>query len=195
MYGAFGTPVALLLWFNFMAKLLLYCAAWTATPRHAPDPRSPSPPSPGPTTAARPAGRDDAMTRWPGQRRRRRPVPRPARRLALPGSLPETVPGSGRRRRMTAMTTARTSAVPAVMPAAVHRPLDEDDEALADASIRLAADEVGRGVAEADAFSLAQRRHQGADRLRGGARLEAPVQQRAGLVVDLVVTRVPGSSR
>jgi len=31
IYGAFGTPVALLLWFNFMAKLLLYCAAWTAT--------------------------------------------------------------------------------------------------------------------------------------------------------------------
>lgn len=38
IYGAFGTPVALLLWFNFMAKLLLYCAAWTATPRHAPPP-------------------------------------------------------------------------------------------------------------------------------------------------------------
>lgn len=36
MYGAFGTPVALLVWFNFMAKLLLFCAAWTATPRHAP---------------------------------------------------------------------------------------------------------------------------------------------------------------
>lgn len=32
MYGAFGTPVALLLWINFMAKLLLYCSAWTATP-------------------------------------------------------------------------------------------------------------------------------------------------------------------
>jgi membrane protein len=31
MYGAFGTPVALLLWINFMAKLLLFCAAWTAT--------------------------------------------------------------------------------------------------------------------------------------------------------------------
>lgn len=31
IYGAFGTPIALLLWFNFMAKLLLYCAAWTAT--------------------------------------------------------------------------------------------------------------------------------------------------------------------
>ncbi len=31
IYGAFGTPVALLLWINFMAKLLLYCAAWTVT--------------------------------------------------------------------------------------------------------------------------------------------------------------------
>ncbi|MEV7420941.1 YihY/virulence factor BrkB family protein [Streptomyces sp. NPDC089919] len=30
MYGAFGVPVALLLWINFTAKLLLYCAAWTA---------------------------------------------------------------------------------------------------------------------------------------------------------------------
>lgn len=40
IYGAFGTPVALLLWFNFMAKLLLYCAAWTVTPRHHADPLS-----------------------------------------------------------------------------------------------------------------------------------------------------------
>ncbi|RKN70233.1 YihY/virulence factor BrkB family protein [Streptomyces klenkii] len=32
MYGAFGTPIALLLWINFMAKLILFCAAWTATP-------------------------------------------------------------------------------------------------------------------------------------------------------------------
>ncbi|MFI1796746.1 YihY/virulence factor BrkB family protein [Streptomyces sp. NPDC020379] len=32
MYGAFGTPIALLLWINFTAKLLLFCAAWTATP-------------------------------------------------------------------------------------------------------------------------------------------------------------------
>ncbi|MFE2425481.1 YihY/virulence factor BrkB family protein [Streptomyces sp. NPDC059373] len=31
MYGAFGVPVALLLWINFIAKLLLYCASWTAT--------------------------------------------------------------------------------------------------------------------------------------------------------------------
>ena len=31
MYGAFGVPIALLLWINFTAKLVLYCAAWTAT--------------------------------------------------------------------------------------------------------------------------------------------------------------------
>ncbi|MEW2346737.1 MULTISPECIES: YihY/virulence factor BrkB family protein [unclassified Streptomyces] len=30
MYGVFGVPIALLLWINFTAKLLLYCAAWTA---------------------------------------------------------------------------------------------------------------------------------------------------------------------
>jgi membrane protein len=43
IYGAFGTPVALLLWFNFMARLLLYCAAWTATPMRAPPPESEEP--------------------------------------------------------------------------------------------------------------------------------------------------------
>ncbi len=37
MYGAFGVPIALLLWINFSAKLLLYCAAWTATPARADD--------------------------------------------------------------------------------------------------------------------------------------------------------------
>ncbi|MFD6973520.1 YihY/virulence factor BrkB family protein [Streptomyces sp. NPDC059949] len=31
MYGAFGVPIALLLWINFTAKLLLYVASWTAT--------------------------------------------------------------------------------------------------------------------------------------------------------------------
>ncbi|MEU3555530.1 YihY/virulence factor BrkB family protein [Streptomyces fragilis] len=33
MYGAFGVPIALLLWINFTCKLLLYTAAWTATPK------------------------------------------------------------------------------------------------------------------------------------------------------------------
>ncbi|MYS22705.1 membrane protein [Streptomyces sp. DvalAA-14] len=46
VYGAFGTPVALLLWINFVAKLLLYCAAWTATPVHAPPPDA-GEPAPG----------------------------------------------------------------------------------------------------------------------------------------------------
>lgn len=32
VYGAFGVPVALLLWISFTAKLALFCAAWTATP-------------------------------------------------------------------------------------------------------------------------------------------------------------------
>ncbi|MEU2896171.1 YihY/virulence factor BrkB family protein [Streptomyces sp. NPDC001273] len=31
MYGAFGVPVALLLWINFTMKVVLFCAAWTAT--------------------------------------------------------------------------------------------------------------------------------------------------------------------
>ncbi|MFJ8850190.1 YihY/virulence factor BrkB family protein [Streptomyces sp. NPDC102437] len=35
MYGAFGVPVALLLWINLSAKLLLFCAAWTATQNSA----------------------------------------------------------------------------------------------------------------------------------------------------------------
>ncbi|GAA4659630.1 YihY/virulence factor BrkB family protein [Streptomyces chumphonensis] len=37
MYGAFGVPVALLVWINLMAKLLLFCAAWTATEDGAAD--------------------------------------------------------------------------------------------------------------------------------------------------------------
>ena len=31
MYGTFGTPVALLLWINFICRWLFYCVAWTAT--------------------------------------------------------------------------------------------------------------------------------------------------------------------
>jgi len=31
MYGAFGVPVALLLWINFTSKLVLFCASWTST--------------------------------------------------------------------------------------------------------------------------------------------------------------------
>jgi membrane protein len=31
IYGAFGTPVALLLWINFIFRWLFFCVAWTAT--------------------------------------------------------------------------------------------------------------------------------------------------------------------
>ncbi|UNO40287.1 YihY/virulence factor BrkB family protein [Streptomyces sp. MST-110588] len=48
MYGAFGTPIALLLWINFTAKLVVFCAAWTATQK----PASADLPD---TTAAKPA--------------------------------------------------------------------------------------------------------------------------------------------
>ncbi|MFB7996393.1 YihY/virulence factor BrkB family protein [Streptomyces sp. NPDC056002] len=46
MYGAFGTPVALMLWINFTAKLLLFCAAWTAT-RGQPEAEVPDEAGPG----------------------------------------------------------------------------------------------------------------------------------------------------
>ncbi|MFE7295312.1 YhjD/YihY/BrkB family envelope integrity protein [Streptomyces sp. NPDC057579] len=46
MYGAFGTPIALLLWINFTAKLLVFCAAWTATYRAA-EPRTEPAPAAG----------------------------------------------------------------------------------------------------------------------------------------------------
>ncbi len=43
MYGAFGVPVALLLWINFTSKLVLYCAAWTATPSGGEETGAPGP--------------------------------------------------------------------------------------------------------------------------------------------------------
>ncbi|MGA5062958.1 YihY/virulence factor BrkB family protein [Streptomyces exfoliatus] len=52
MYGAFGVPIALMLWINFTAKLLLFCAAWTATDSR-PDPaRSGDDAPPTPTAAS-----------------------------------------------------------------------------------------------------------------------------------------------
>lgn len=45
MYGAFGVPVALLLWINFTAKLLLFCSAWTATPGKGDAEQKPEPAS------------------------------------------------------------------------------------------------------------------------------------------------------
>ncbi|MFJ2560159.1 MULTISPECIES: YihY/virulence factor BrkB family protein [unclassified Streptomyces] len=47
MYGAFGVPVALLLWINFTAKLLLFCAAWTATRSKPEEETEPTEEAPG----------------------------------------------------------------------------------------------------------------------------------------------------
>ncbi|WP_329040135.1 YihY/virulence factor BrkB family protein [Streptomyces sp. NBC_00178] len=56
MYGAFGVPIALLLWINFSAKLLLVCAAWTATPSKGGDAPAPDEVSDGEGGAPGPAG-------------------------------------------------------------------------------------------------------------------------------------------
>ncbi|KAB8165327.1 YihY/virulence factor BrkB family protein [Streptomyces sp. 3MP-14] len=59
VYGAFGVPVALLLWINMVAKLLLWCCAWTATavsPRDRPD---------ADALEATPAADDDGGTHTP----------------------------------------------------------------------------------------------------------------------------------
>ncbi|KKZ69386.1 YihY/virulence factor BrkB family protein [Streptomyces showdoensis] len=58
MYGAFGVPVALLLWINFTAKLLLFCSAWTATGSR-PGRQGRAEPQDSPESRARPeSGRD-----------------------------------------------------------------------------------------------------------------------------------------
>ncbi|WP_149185006.1 YihY/virulence factor BrkB family protein [Streptomyces sp. TRM49041] len=49
MYGAFGVPVALLLWINLSARLLLFCAAWTVTGKRRREATAPAPS--GPATA------------------------------------------------------------------------------------------------------------------------------------------------
>ncbi|MFD8011871.1 YihY/virulence factor BrkB family protein [Streptomyces sp. NPDC058955] len=57
MYGAFGVPVALLLWINFTAKLLLFCSAWTAVGSlgtSATESRPTSSPTPAPTSSPTP---------------------------------------------------------------------------------------------------------------------------------------------
>ncbi|MER6731712.1 YihY/virulence factor BrkB family protein [Streptomyces puniciscabiei] len=52
MYGAFGVPVALLLWLNFTAKLALFCASWTATPsKEDREPRAAADGASGPAAA------------------------------------------------------------------------------------------------------------------------------------------------
>jgi membrane protein len=84
MYGAFGTPVALLLWINFMAKLLMLCASWTATadrPQEEPLPAPAAAPGTAAGPAVSPAGGPPSGWATAG-------VPAVTRRRARPASRP-----------------------------------------------------------------------------------------------------------
>ncbi|MFS8200819.1 YihY/virulence factor BrkB family protein [Streptomyces sp. CWNU-52B] len=74
MYGAFGVPIALLLWINFTCKLLLFCASWTATEHKGQRPeeqeQEPEPgheePEPGPERPSERADGPDGPPRLSG---------------------------------------------------------------------------------------------------------------------------------
>ncbi|WP_055699517.1 MULTISPECIES: YihY/virulence factor BrkB family protein [Streptomyces] len=67
MYGAFGVPVALLLWINFTAKLLLFCAAWTATQKASrTEEETPAPEEETPSPEKAPSVSPDARDGRPG---------------------------------------------------------------------------------------------------------------------------------
>jgi membrane protein len=101
-YGAFGTPVALLVWMNLMTRLLLLCASWTATAHEyrrpedqateGPDPREKGSEEDSGETGGKGSGEDSGEEeqageatpdRAPGPRRPAAspppPVPQPAR--------------------------------------------------------------------------------------------------------------------
>ncbi|MFT2017991.1 YihY/virulence factor BrkB family protein [Streptomyces sp. 796.1] len=65
MYGAFGTPIALLLWINMTAKLSLYCAGWTATPSKAQEVPVPEPGADGVSAPAGGTPQPDPRTESP----------------------------------------------------------------------------------------------------------------------------------
>ncbi len=75
IYGAFGTPVALLLWINFMAKLLLLCAAWTVTHAVEGDGGDAGPPPATPATGGGPAPGAASADVPPGTPRPAPPAP------------------------------------------------------------------------------------------------------------------------
>jgi membrane protein len=75
MYGAFGMPVALLLWINLMMRLLLLCVSWTATAGErgvSREETAPEPPREEVSSAGPPAR--DAARRQPGAGRAARTV-------------------------------------------------------------------------------------------------------------------------
>lgn len=72
MYGAFGVPIALLIWINLTAKLLLFCAAWTAT-RDDADGDGAEDPEPGGSTAPAGAAAPSTSAAPPGSATGREP--------------------------------------------------------------------------------------------------------------------------
>lgn len=65
VYGAFGAPIALLIWINLIAKLVLACCAWTATAVSSEERTG--------ADVLGTAGRRRAAGAFGGRRRRRRP--------------------------------------------------------------------------------------------------------------------------
>ncbi|AXK32913.1 YihY/virulence factor BrkB family protein [Streptomyces armeniacus] len=93
-YGAFGVPIALLLWISFMTKLLLYCAGWTATEETAADAERSAdaesdtePGSDSGSGSAAGSGSDSGSSRGPGRDAAAGPG-----RAAATGGAPRTRP-------------------------------------------------------------------------------------------------------
>ncbi|MFE9696931.1 YihY/virulence factor BrkB family protein [Streptomyces sp. NPDC006270] len=80
MYGAFGVPIALLLWINFTAKLLLFCAAWTATGSRDEEggAEAPAQDAPAQDASAPDAGAPEGAVKAPGGSTRAGGGPAPA---------------------------------------------------------------------------------------------------------------------
>ncbi|MFE6459901.1 YihY/virulence factor BrkB family protein [Streptomyces cinereoruber] len=92
MYGAFGVPVALLLWINLTAKLLLFCAAWTAAAAAASDPGKAEAEEPNETSAPAPASAPPSgPARASGPAPAQAPAPDPAQD-PTPGPTPGPAP-------------------------------------------------------------------------------------------------------
>lgn len=68
MYGAFGVPVALLLWINFTSKLVVFCAAWTATQSKEVELADESESPGGPESLGESESADKPETSQPGKR-------------------------------------------------------------------------------------------------------------------------------
>ncbi|WP_369258769.1 YihY/virulence factor BrkB family protein [Streptomyces sp. R35] len=81
MYGAFAVPVAVVLWINFMARLLLYCAAWTATAEQSSETAKGEGPDPGASPAVGDASQEAAASDGGG-------APAAPRRTATPSRGP-----------------------------------------------------------------------------------------------------------